>query len=81
MRQHYPSDISREQFGLMLPILAGTRQKTAPAQWIDTSYAVACGRCSEAVASGGGCRALIPSGAPVNSYCPPWREAQADGLT
>jgi transposase len=30
IRKHYPSDISREQFELIRPLLEGSRKKTAP---------------------------------------------------
>jgi transposase len=32
-RKHYPSDISREQFELIRPLLEGSRKKTAPRKW------------------------------------------------
>jgi transposase len=32
-RKHYPSDISREQFALIRPLLEGARKKTAPRKW------------------------------------------------
>jgi transposase len=41
MRQRYPSDISREQFGLIVPILERARKKTRPRR-VDL-YEVFCG--------------------------------------
>jgi transposase len=32
-RKHYPSDISREQFELIRPLLEGSKKKTAPSKW------------------------------------------------
>ena len=32
-RKHYPSDISREQFELIRPLLEGSRKKAAPKKW------------------------------------------------
>ena len=32
-RKHYPSDISREQFELIRPLLEGSKKKTAPRKW------------------------------------------------
>lgn len=32
-RKHYPSDISREQFEQIRPLLEGSRKKTAPRKW------------------------------------------------
>lgn len=32
-RKHYPSDISREQFEQVRPLLEGARKKTAPRKW------------------------------------------------
>lgn len=32
-RKHYPSDISREQFEWIRPLLEGSRKKTAPRKW------------------------------------------------
>ncbi len=41
MRQPYPSDISREQFGMILPFLERVRKKTRPRE-VDL-YEVFCG--------------------------------------
>jgi transposase len=41
MRQRYPSDISREQFGLIVPILERAQKKTRPRR-VDL-YEVFCG--------------------------------------
>lgn len=32
-RKPYPSDISREQFAVIRPLLEGARKKTAPRKW------------------------------------------------
>ena len=79
MRQNYPSDISREQFQAILPILASARKKTRP-RTIDL-YDVFC---AVLYLLKSGCQwRMIPNDFPkwrtVHAYFQQWSEPQGEG--
>ena len=59
----YGSDVSREQFERVRPLLEGVRRRTSRERSIYTRCFAVCCICSRAVASDGCCRASSPSGA------------------
>jgi transposase len=81
MRKKYPSDITREQFDVVLPLLQGVRKKTKPAT-VDL-YDVFCG---VLYLLKSGCQwRMLPSDFPkwrtVYSYFDKWREPAQDGIS
>lgn len=81
MRQYYPSDISREQFSKIAPILGSARKKTRPLT-VDL-YEVFCG-VLYVLKSGCQWRMLprdYPKWRTCHSYFQQWSEPQEDGLS
>lgn len=81
MRKAYPSDISREQFEHIRPLLEGGRKKTRPRQ-VDL-YEVFC---ALLYLLKGGCQwRMLPGDFPkwrtVYSYYERWREPGPDGIS
>ncbi len=81
MRQTYPSDISRETFENVLPILERARKKTRPRE-VDL-YEVFCGVTSVLKS---GCQwRMLPKDYPkwrtCHSYFRQWSEPQENGLS
>jgi hypothetical protein len=81
MRKAYPSDISREQFESIRPLLEGVRKKTKP-RAVDL-YEVFCG---VLYLLKSGCQwRMLPSDFPkwrtVYAYFEKWREPAPDGLS
>ena len=77
MRSAYPSDISREQFALILPTLEKARKKTRPRE-VDL-YEVFCG-VLYVLKSGCQWRMLprdFPAWQVCYSYCRPWKPKAA----
>lgn len=81
MRQKYPSDISKEAFERIRPVLEGVRKKTKPRQ-IDL-YEVFCG-VLYLLKSGCQWRMLprdFPKWRTVHSYFAKWSEPDQDGVS
>lgn len=81
MRKEYPSDISREQFEKILPLLEGVRKRTKP-RTVDL-YEVFCGILYLLKS---GCQwRMLPSDFPkwrtVYAYFEKWREPAQDGIS
>ena len=79
MRKQYPSDITREQFNIILPLLEGARKKTKPRQ-VDL-YEIFCG-VLYVLKTGCQWRALpsdIPKWRTVYSYFEIWTEEKKIG--
>jgi len=81
MRQSYPSDISREMFKTLLPILERARKKTRPRE-VDL-YEVFCG-VTYVLKSGCQWRMLpreFPKWRTCYSYFQQWSELQENGIS
>jgi hypothetical protein len=81
MRKKYPSDISREQFEQIAPLLEGLRKKTRP-RTVDL-YEVFC---AVLYLLKSGCQwRMLPESFPkwrtVHSYFMIWSQPQADGMS
>lgn len=81
MRKEYPSDISREQFEKILPLLEGVRKRTKP-RTVDL-HEVFCGILYLLKS---GCQwRMLPSDFPkwrtVYAYFEKWREPAQDGIS
>ena len=78
-RKHYPSDISREQFERIRPLLEGARKKTAPRKW--DVYDIFCA-ILYLLKNAATWRALpsdFPSPSTVRYYFDHWSEVPDDG--
>ena len=81
MRKSYPSDVSREQFGQIAPLLEGLRKKTRP-RTVDL-YEVFCA-VLYLLKSGCQWRMLpecFPKWCTVHSYFMIWSQPQANGMS
>lgn len=78
-RKHYPSDISREQFEQIRPLLDGSRKKTAPRKW--DLYDIFCAilYLLKNAATWRALPADFPSPSTVRYHFDHWTKAGADG--
>ena len=79
MRKNYPSDISREQFETIKPLLESARRKTSPRRF--ALYEVFCAvlYLLRPVASGACCPTGFPKWRTVHSYFAIWSEPRGGG--